>query len=235
MIPVIDPMTDLTDTMTDIDNAMTDLTDTTTDMMNDMYNSMPDYGNPISSSKNLPDYKYPFVNAPSEKGVFDETYGTMRWMSCKFEVVESFGIVQMLLADNAMDIYGGAAFNFDVDFGVTIETNNVNSTVVEAVVPFQLTIPYELFNSGSGGQGDSMTEEAINYADEFNFDAVKPTLEDLTGAGTYTYMDTTGLDTSVTAGLMNPPTGTDAPPMFYIAYQNIYEEAQNFLGFANWF
>ena len=222
-IPTNDPIDDLT-------NTMDDLTNTMTDTMGDMYNSMPDYGNPTSSSKNLPDYKYPFVNAPSEKGVFDETYGTMRWMSCKAELVESFGIVQMLIADNSMDIYGGATFNFDVDFGVTIETNKVNSTVIEAVVPFQLTIPYELFNSGSGGQGNSTTGEAIDYADEFNFDAAKPTLEDLTGAGTWTYMETTGLDTSVTAGLMNPPAGTDAPPMFYIAYQNIYEEkeAQNF-------
>ena len=59
-----------------------------------MYANMPStYGNPTSTSKNLPDYKYPFVNPASEKGVVSETYGTMRWMSCKCELVESFGIM----------------------------------------------------------------------------------------------------------------------------------------------
>jgi hypothetical protein len=68
----------------------------------------------------------------------------MRSVSCKFELVESFGIMQMLLANNEDEIWPGKQFNFDIDFGVTIETNKVNSTVVEAVVPFSLTIPYEL-------------------------------------------------------------------------------------------
>jgi hypothetical protein len=50
-------------------------------------------------------------------------------------------------------------------------------------------------------------------------------------------MDSTGLDTRVEAGLMDPPAGTDAPPMFYVAFENIYEEkeASNFVSFANYY
>jgi hypothetical protein len=91
----------------------------------------------------------------------------MRYASCKFELVESYGILQMLLADNSMEIWPGREFNFDIDFGVTIETNNVNSTVVETVVPFNLTIPYEVYDGGSGSGNQTNTTD---YSNEFNFD-----------------------------------------------------------------
>jgi hypothetical protein len=36
-------------------------------------------------------------------------------------------------------------------------------------------------------------------------------------------MGSTGVDTEVSAGLMDPPAGTNAPPLFFIAFENFYE------------
>jgi hypothetical protein len=39
-------------------------------------------------------------------------------------------------------------------------------------------------------------------------------------------MGSTGVDTTVSAGLMDPPAGTNAPPMFFVAFENFYEEKE---------
>lgn len=97
-----------------------------------------------------------------------ETYSAMKVMSCKFELVESFGIVQMLLADNSADIYQGRSFNFDIDFGVSTETSGANSTLISGInVPFSITVPDELFATNR----TATTTDASNYTDDFNFEA----------------------------------------------------------------